>query len=140
MPSFNGLPAVRDDFRCSLCRHKHAFHCEHDTPYRDQLLGSYDAERPEVAPTTSRRDSQRTRASNNTSSHSKKRNKATTNSIRANSPTHHEAPAQSTDFESAREPQRSSRRQDDYSAPNTHRNNSIKEHEQKKKKGGCIIL
>ena len=32
----------RDDFRCGLCRQKGAFHCEHDTPYRDQYLKIYD--------------------------------------------------------------------------------------------------
>ena len=44
MATFSTLPAVRDDFRCSLCRQKNTFHCEHDTPYRDQLLGTYDQE------------------------------------------------------------------------------------------------
>jgi hypothetical protein len=34
--------AMRYDFRCNLCRVKNVFHCEHDTPYRDQFLGIYD--------------------------------------------------------------------------------------------------
>lgn len=42
MDSFGGLAPVRDDFRCYVCRRKHAFHCEHDTPYRDQMLGTFD--------------------------------------------------------------------------------------------------
>ena len=42
MDSFGGMAPVRDDFRCSVCQRKHAFHCEHDTPYRDQILGTYD--------------------------------------------------------------------------------------------------
>ncbi|CAF0942807.1 unnamed protein product [Rotaria sp. Silwood1] len=33
---------TREDFRCGLCRQKGAFHCEHDTPYRDIYLGTYD--------------------------------------------------------------------------------------------------
>ncbi len=32
---------TRTDFRCLLCRRKNAFHCEHDTPYRDRYLGTY---------------------------------------------------------------------------------------------------
>lgn len=45
MPTYSTMAAVRDDFRCSLCRQKNTFHCEHDTPYRDQLLGTYDQEK-----------------------------------------------------------------------------------------------
>jgi hypothetical protein len=37
---------TRGDFRCALCRDKGCFHCEHDTPYRDQYLGTYDANTP----------------------------------------------------------------------------------------------
>ncbi|CAF2510389.1 unnamed protein product [Rotaria sp. Silwood2] len=33
---------ARGDFRCGLCRQKGAFHCEHDTPYRDIYLGTFD--------------------------------------------------------------------------------------------------
>ncbi|CAF0925973.1 unnamed protein product [Rotaria sordida] len=32
----------REDFRCGVCRQKGAFHCEHDTPYRDIYLGTFD--------------------------------------------------------------------------------------------------
>ncbi len=32
---------TRTDFRCVLCRRMNAFHCEHDTPYRDRYLGTY---------------------------------------------------------------------------------------------------
>ena len=35
-------PMMRYDFRCNLCRIKNVFHCEHDTPYRDQFLGLQD--------------------------------------------------------------------------------------------------
>ena len=59
MATFSGLAAVRDDFRCSICRQKSAFHCEHDTPCRDRLLGVYDAERFRFVTTNSRRNSQR---------------------------------------------------------------------------------
>jgi hypothetical protein len=33
---------MRYDFRCNICRQKSVFHCEHDTPYRDQYLGISD--------------------------------------------------------------------------------------------------
>jgi hypothetical protein len=39
-------PPTRDDFRCFVCRNKEAFHCEHDTPYRDQYLGTFNASSP----------------------------------------------------------------------------------------------
>ena len=38
MASYGGVPGIRDDFRCLVCRQKSVFHCEHDTPYRDQYL------------------------------------------------------------------------------------------------------
>ncbi|CAF1590216.1 unnamed protein product, partial [Didymodactylos carnosus] len=41
----NNLP-IREDFRCALCRQKNVFHCEHDTKYRDQILGTYDPSIP----------------------------------------------------------------------------------------------
>ena len=65
MATFSGLAPVRDDFRCSLCRQKNAFHCEHDTPYRDQLLGSYDQEKPHMGSKNSRSDPHRKHSSNN---------------------------------------------------------------------------
>jgi hypothetical protein len=65
MATLSGLAPVRDDFRCSLCRQKNAFHCEHDTPYRDQLLGSYYQEKPYMGSKNSRRDPHRKRASDN---------------------------------------------------------------------------
>jgi hypothetical protein len=55
MATFAGLAPVRDDFRCSLCRQKNVFHCEHDTPYRDQLLGMYGQEKPHMTSANSRR-------------------------------------------------------------------------------------
>jgi hypothetical protein len=39
-------PPTRDDFRCFVCRNKEVFHCEHDTPYRDQYLGTFNANSP----------------------------------------------------------------------------------------------
>jgi hypothetical protein len=36
-------PETRSDFRCLLCRRQNVFHCEHDTPYRDRYLGTYDS-------------------------------------------------------------------------------------------------
>ena len=54
MATYSGLASVRDDFRCSLCRQKNAFHCEHDTPYRDHILGTYNQ-----VGGTSRRDQHR---------------------------------------------------------------------------------
>jgi hypothetical protein len=69
MATYSGLATVRDDFRCSLCRQKNAFHCEHDTPYRDQLLGTYDQVKPHMSASSSRRETHRTgsHVSNNTS-------------------------------------------------------------------------
>lgn len=32
--------SIRTDFRCAICRRKNTFHCEHDTPIRDQFLGA----------------------------------------------------------------------------------------------------
>lgn len=46
---------TRNDFRCGLCRQKNAFHCEHDTPYRDQYLGGYDSNTPRASLESSRR-------------------------------------------------------------------------------------
>jgi len=72
MATFSGLAVVRDDFRCSLCQRKNAFHCEHDTPYRDQLLGTYDQEKPRMSASNSRRESHRTSShihNNNLSNH-----------------------------------------------------------------------
>lgn len=44
MRQYRSVPQnIRDDFRCAVCRRKSAFHCEHDTPYRDELLGTYDS-------------------------------------------------------------------------------------------------
>jgi hypothetical protein len=37
---------TRGDFRCAVCRDKACFHCEHDTPYRDIYLGTYDDTTP----------------------------------------------------------------------------------------------
>ncbi|CAF1355848.1 unnamed protein product [Rotaria sordida] len=34
------------DLRCGICRQKGIFYCEHDTPYRDQYLGTFDATTP----------------------------------------------------------------------------------------------
>jgi hypothetical protein len=55
MPVYSDRPAVREDFRCGLCRQKNVFHCEHDTPYRDRYLGAYDQERIDMDPNDQRR-------------------------------------------------------------------------------------
>lgn len=65
MATFSSYSAVRDDFRCSLCRQKNTFHCEHDTPYRDQLLGTYEQEKPSTISTHGRRESHRSRSQEN---------------------------------------------------------------------------
>ena len=45
MPSYGATPVMRDDYRCLICRQKDAFHCEHDTPYRDRFLDDKGRER-----------------------------------------------------------------------------------------------
>lgn len=37
---------IREDLRCGICRQKKIFVCEHDTPYRDQFLGMFNARTP----------------------------------------------------------------------------------------------
>jgi len=36
----------RQDYRCGVCQMKNVFHCEHDTPYRDQYLNMFDPKLP----------------------------------------------------------------------------------------------
>ena len=83
MATFYGLPSVRDDFRCSICRQKNAFHCEHDTPYRDQLLGLSDQANFRITTGNSRRHSQRTDLSKNTSLDKQMQNTNTGQSVNA---------------------------------------------------------
>ena len=86
MAAFNGSTSMRGDFRCSLCQQRNVFHCEHDTPYRDQYLGSTDQERLQSNATSGRREAQTnaTTASSgrdayrNANNHSSTSNHATT--------------------------------------------------------------
>jgi hypothetical protein len=122
MATHSGLASVRDDFRCSVCRQKNAFHCEHDTPYRDQLLGTYNQ-----VTTTSRRDNHRT------GSH-------VTNSASSYNATHTTSTGQSTN---ARH-QQHGRIQENSAVSHTTINPVSYSHdgtyEQKKKKKTCVIL
>ena len=126
MANFSGLANVRDDFRCSLCRQKSAFHCEHDTPYRDRLLGTYDQEKPVTITTNSRRESHRTGAHNHNNHHSTKNN----GMHNANTGKHLN-PIVDTRYQQGRRP-------DNNTAPNT--NNYTKTNGQTKKNKSCVIL
>jgi hypothetical protein len=129
MATFSGLPGVRDDFRCSLCRQKNTFHCEHDTPYRDQLLGTYDQEKPHIATTNSRRTSQRIGSHNNNSN-----NHSTRNNDMHNAHTGRNANSNSD----ARHQQ--GKRPDNNPVLITNANGSTGTYEQKKKNKSCVIL
>jgi hypothetical protein len=127
MATFSGLAVVRDDFRCSLCQRKNAFHCEHDTPYRDQLLGTYDQEKPRMSASNSRRESHRT------SSH-----------IHNNNLSNHNTQQKVTTGKNAGAPYQHGRKSETstVSHTNTNPNSSdyVKTHEQKKKNKSCVIL
>lgn len=58
---------TRNDFRCEVCRQKSVFHCEHDTPYRDQYLGTSEENFSRRTPNSSRRsvDTNRTSKTDN---------------------------------------------------------------------------
>ena len=61
----------RNDFRCAVCRQKNAFHCEHDTPYRDQYLGTYEYPSPNrKRRATEQQVNSQTRSHSNGQSHS----------------------------------------------------------------------
>jgi len=60
MATFPDPVQGRSDYRCSICRQKNVFNCEHNTPYRDQFLDTYGQEK-----LYNQRDYQRTRSSNN---------------------------------------------------------------------------
>lgn len=84
MPTYSGAPSVRDDFRCEPCRQKNAFHCEHDTPYRDQLLGTYDQDKSQFVPANSRRETQRMNSSKKNSAGNQTRPTANRQSTKQN--------------------------------------------------------
>ena len=69
MSTYIGSASVREDFRCLLCRQRNVFHCEHDTPYRDQYLGATDQERLEMNPTSGRREAHASATHNGKDAH-----------------------------------------------------------------------
>ncbi len=127
MATFSTFAPVRDDFRCSLCRQKNTFHCEHDTPYRDQLLGTYDQEKPYMISSNSRRESNRTR------SHTNNYNNPPTNHRTQNTPT-------GRDMKSHADPRYEQGRRPDNSASPTPNQYYTEKNEQKKKNKSCVIL
>ncbi|CAF3364411.1 unnamed protein product [Rotaria socialis] len=154
MAVYSGLASVRDDFRCSLCQQKNTFHCEHDTPYRDQLLGSYDSSKPHSVSSISRRELQRTRPSKTTSASANTRHATPGQSSTSKSKSKSKSKSHSISSSNS-DPNASMRNQQSRkpSIPNTNTNtntnantntntnmnHSIKRSEQKKK-GGCTIL
>lgn len=130
------LPVLRDDFRCSLCRQKNAFHCEHDTPYRDQLIGSYDPEKPRVEPITNRKEPKRISVPKVSSSKKKRRH---TNPVQQSSSNFHSSSNNSWDNGSHTNRTRKLERTP-VSYAYTNSNQRHPKNEQKKKSGGCTIL
>jgi hypothetical protein len=151
--TFSSL-AVRDDFRCSLCRQKSAFHCEHDTPYRDQILGTYDQEEQYVRTTNSGKASHRTgshnnknstttsnqmhhtntgKASHQTGSHHNKNSTTTSNQMQHTNTEKNTNSKAGAQYQQVKRPEHNT-------LSNTNPNGSIKKHEQKKKNKSCVIL
>jgi len=131
MATFFGLPPVRDDFRCSLCRQKNTFHCEHDTPYRDQLLGTYEQEKSYMMSRNSRRDVQPAGLHNNNNKPTNNRKIQNINierNINSNA---------RTQYQQVRRPENDSLSSPD---PNPNLNGSIRTNEQPKKNKSCVIL
>lgn len=148
MDSFGGLAPVRDDFRCAVCQRKHAFHCEHDTPYRDQILGTYDRGQSQPRSSNSRRATQRTSTT------------TTTTTAAAASRHHHPENNSSVSYASkqsftpannfnlnADESYSQHRRQDNRYGSDTYRNSygylntyPSKGREQPKKKSQCCVI
>jgi hypothetical protein len=127
MAALPGL-TLRDDFRCSLCQRKNAFHCEHDTPYRDQLLGTHDQAQTYMTSTTNRRESRRKDFFNNN-----------TNST-SNIHIQHSATGRNN-INSSKTAKHQPDRKADHSAL-SHANSSdiLNTNEQQKKKKSCVIL
>jgi hypothetical protein len=115
MATFSDSVQGRSDYRCSICRQKSAFHCEHNTPYRDQFLDTYGQEKP-----YDQRDSQRTRSNqnNNSANNNRMQNMNTGRNKNSNVDAQY----------------RQNRRSYKNSFPNT--NDSVKP---KKKKKSCVI-
>jgi len=128
MATFSGLAPVRDDFRCSLCRRKNAFHCEHDTPYRDQLLGSYDQEKPYMGSKNSRRDP-----------HLKPSSNSYYNDSTSNNNMQHKNTGQNVNLNTDPRYQQS-RKSEISSSTNTYSYDHTRINEQKTKNKSCVIL
>ncbi|CAF0944402.1 unnamed protein product [Adineta steineri] len=117
MATFSGKRIQQEDFRCAICRQKNVFHCEHNTPYRDQFRDTYVPERLHMMSTTNQREIQRTQPNYNYN--------ATYNDDR--------------NMNSNFDPRYSQSRRSDYNSyPN--RNRSSKSHKKKKTKKSCVIL
>ncbi|CAF1114437.1 unnamed protein product [Rotaria magnacalcarata] len=146
MAVYSGLASVRDDFRCSLCVQKHTFHCEHDTPYRDQLLGSYDSSKPHSVSSNSRREPRRTRPSKTppTSENTRHTTPGKSSTSKSKSKSHSISSSNSNSNPNASMHNQQSRQPsipntNPHANTNTNMQHSIKRNEQKKK-GGCTIL
>ena len=111
MATLSGSTQERSDLRCSLCRQKNAFHCEHNTPYRDQFLDGYGQEKPH-----NQRDSHR--KSSNTNNYPVVNNR--THDIDSNADVRYQQ----------------GRRSDHNTFPNS---NGSKKQKKKKKKKACVI-
>jgi hypothetical protein len=59
MPIHDSLSFVRGDFRCGVCQRKNAFHCEHETPYRDKYLDFDTDERSQTNRTNDQQDTKK---------------------------------------------------------------------------------
>jgi len=120
----------RQDYRCGVCHMKNVCHCEHDTPYRDQLLQIND----QTLPMHSRRTSQRAGSFNskipsNSTAHSHyQQGRDTQNTNSSYTKSHHSR------YQQERAKQNNT---NGSYVPPTH---SIEANEQKKKNKSCVIL
>jgi uncharacterized cupredoxin-like copper-binding protein len=113
---------TRGDFRCGICQQKNVFHCEHDTPYRDQYLGTNDPNTSRTHMNSSRQSTTHVGMHNN---HSSKNNNGLHTERNVNS----KAGAQG---------QKSDKTTVDNHNNNT--NGSSKTFEPNKKSKSCVIL
>ncbi len=127
MAAIPGL-TLRDDFRCSLCQRKNAFHCEHDTPYRDQLLGTHDQAQSSMSSTTDRRESRRIGSFNN--------NNNSTSNIRIQ----HTTTGRNNINSSANAKHQPDRKADHSALSHANSSDIVNTNEQKIKKKSCVIL
>lgn len=121
----------RTDFRCGLCRQKGAFHCEHDTPYRDQYLASYDSNTPRTSVGSNNRRSKSETRTSTITNHS-----VNNGGVRTQRQVHTNAAAPAGTGARYEQNKYSNKTYVD----DQHVNYSTKTNEQNKKSKSCVIL